>query len=123
MAEHPRRRSVVDPAAVVLEAHEHLVVAVGDEGERVVGLAVIGEREAGALRDRASAASCRGVLVLVDEDRVEERTAPRDIAPALDLHERGVLVLAQPDLLRPDLLQQVAEATLGVHAARAAAGC
>ena len=122
MAQHAGGGRVIDAAAIVLETNEHLVVAVGDEGEWVVGLAVIGEPEA---RTSDVERPQRRVerVVLVDQDRVEERTASRNLAPALHLRERGVLVLAQLDLPRSDFRQQLVETTARDPPSREAEAC
>ena len=119
MAQHAGRRRIIEAAAVALEAYEHLVVAVCDEGDGEVRLAVIGEAEASAL-DAEIPQRAVERAVLVDEDRLEQRAPACDLAPALNVHERGVLVFSELQLLRPDVPQQLVETSVGIerHAKR-----
>jgi hypothetical protein len=97
----PSRR-VGDARTIVLHAKKKLLVAVSNQGHRIVGLSPVDEATP---RPGASQAAQPGLerLVVEDHKALEQRPAAGDLTPALHLHERRVLVrtkcnlnLAQP---------------------------
>ncbi len=97
----------------VLELEEQLLVAVRSERERIVGIADIAE--APGAPGLAKGAQLRIERALSeDEQGLEERRAARHLAPALHVHERGVLVIAQRELRLALRLEPGAKLGLGV---------
>src|SRR5688572_21629042 len=103
MAQHARGDVVIEAPPRVLELQQELLVAIGEERQWIVGLAESSELSIERM----------GIEY---QDALEEGHVSWHVAPAMDLEQRRVLVIAQRPLLSAQLPQPRHELGFGINA-------